>query len=299
MDKKKDCFRWLPAEADKLSLPDRFTYPFYYRPHRLSELAAKDLQLELDEVWRLKNEKEASGAAMEGGKMFGVLVVNHPKKGLGYLAAFSGKWRGENHHQGFVPPVYDRLHQTGFFLKGESALNKLNDQVKALETATPYLEAQQKLQFLEQQRDHEVNSCKAKVKQGKQIRKAKRAEASISMNEEAFSAYNESLRQESLKQQYYLKDLIKSWNHRLAEAQQTLAKFQLEIDQIKVERAERSAALQRKLFEQYRFLNQSGEWKNLLEIFQTDQPPSGAGNCAAPKLLQYAFLNGLANHRHG
>lgn len=82
---------------------------------------------------------------------------------------------------------------------------------------------------------------------------------------------------------------------------------------------EESRRLQRLLFAQYHLLNGKGEQKNLIEIFQNEQPilspeewfgkgeglkvkgkresstlpPSGAGECCAPKLLQYAFLHGL------
>ena len=77
-----------------------------------------------------------------------------------------------------------------------------------------------------------------------------------------------------------------------------------------------SQRLQRLLFAQYNFLNGKGESKNLLEIFKEEKPilspdewfsdkgerqmakgeslpPSGAGECCAPKLLQYAFSHGL------
>lgn len=61
-------------------------------------------------------------------------------------------------------------------------------------------------------------------------------------------------------------------------------------------RKENSIALQDQIFEQYHFLNVAGEEKSLNDIFRTTlntKPPSGAGECAAPKLLQYAFLNQL------
>ncbi|MBR4381830.1 MAG: hypothetical protein IKP48_11320 [Bacteroidaceae bacterium] len=65
---------------------------------------------------------------------------------------------------------------------------------------------------------------------------------------------------------------------------------------LKQERKRRSIALQTWLFEQFIMLNSRGERKNLIEIFQEQEqhmPPGGAGECAAPKLLQYAFLNKL------
>ena len=72
---------------------------------------------------------------------------------------------------------------------------------------------------------------------------------------------------------------------------------------------EESRRLQRLLFANYQFVNGRGETKNLLEIFKDEKvvspddwfsgqknsalPPSGAGECCAPKLLQYALTHGL------
>ena len=59
---------------------------------------------------------------------------------------------------------------------------------------------------------------------------------------------------------------------------------------------QRSAALQQKLFEQFRMLNAKGEIKDLCTIFEQTVhkiPPAGAGECALPKLLQYAYLHQL------
>lgn len=59
------------------------------------------------------------------------------------------------------------------------------------------------------------------------------------------------------------------------------------------ERIARSQALQQWLFEQFSFLNARGEECPLLDIFNPKVPPSGAGECCAPKLLQYAYKHGL------
>ena len=70
------------------------------------------------------------------------------------------------------------------------------------------------------------------------------------------------------------------------------------------ERRRRSQQLQLWLFDQYRFLNAHGERKNLLNVWQDYHcsqrirrkyplPPGGTGDCCAPKLLQYAYMEGL------
>lgn len=78
---------------------------------------------------------------------------------------------------------------------------------------------------------------------------------------------------------------------------------------------EESRRLQRLLFANYKFVNGRGETKNLLDIFKEEKPiipaeewfsselkiknyelrmpPAGAGECCAPKLLQYALTHGL------
>lgn len=65
-----------------------------------------------------------------------------------------------------------------------------------------------------------------------------------------------------------------------------------EIDTIKEERKVKSTFLQEELFSYYQFLNKAGRVKSLSAIFEdysNKKPAAGSGECAAPKLLQYAF----------
>ncbi|MEN8927774.1 MAG: hypothetical protein ABF242_07920 [Flavobacteriales bacterium] len=69
-----------------------------------------------------------------------------------------------------------------------------------------------------------------------------------------------------------------------------------ELEELTKERAKKSYELQQQLFSHYQFLNIEGEEKNVLEIFENynkSTPPAAAGECAAPKLLQYALENNL------
>jgi tRNA pseudouridine32 synthase/23S rRNA pseudouridine746 synthase len=71
---------------------------------------------------------------------------------------------------------------------------------------------------------------------------------------------------------------------------------ELAIEKLKNMRKSNSNALQNKLFDQYHFLNQAGESKSLRAIFKeytSRQPPTATGECAAPKLLQYAFQHNM------
>ncbi|MFT6948862.1 MAG: tRNA pseudouridine32 synthase/23S rRNA pseudouridine746 synthase [Vicingaceae bacterium] len=74
------------------------------------------------------------------------------------------------------------------------------------------------------------------------------------------------------------------------------ANNQSEINLLTKNRRQKSFALQQRLFENYRFLNIFGMEKNVLQIFKISShgnPPSAAGECAAPKLLHYAFKHQL------
>jgi tRNA pseudouridine32 synthase/23S rRNA pseudouridine746 synthase len=71
---------------------------------------------------------------------------------------------------------------------------------------------------------------------------------------------------------------------------------ELAIATLKAERRLKSISIQKKLFEHYDFLNLSGNKTNLLEIFSKNDifnPPSATGECAAPKLIQYALQHKL------
>ncbi len=74
------------------------------------------------------------------------------------------------------------------------------------------------------------------------------------------------------------------------------------LDTIRAERKERSQALQRWLFTQFRITNPEGGSASVLEVFgeyakrnalHQTVPPSGTGECCAPKLLNYANSHGL------
>ena len=105
---------------------------------------------------------------------------------------------------------------------------------------------------------------------------------------------------ESVADKNELKYLKLSWQEKLLKAQQGVDTLLDVIVSIKEQRSLLSNSLQQKLFEQYRFLNIKLEEKNLTDLFidtafhhKYGVPPAGAGDCAAPKLLQYAFKAGL------
>ena len=274
-----------------LALPEKFTYPFHYTPHPLCVLAAEEVKAYIASRKEWQEE-------LASGKMFGVLIVqtdngitNNEENQIGYLAAFSGNLAGKNLHPYFVPPVYDLLQPEGFFKIEEEQISAINIRIRELENSGSYLNSKEKWKIETEQAKAVLNQAKAELKMAKEAREIRR-QSSPELSEEEQA----SLIRESQYQKAEYKRLEKEWKKRLEELETEVRHFDIEIERLKTERKERSAALQRKLFEQFRMLNALGEVKDLYTIFeQTVQkvPPAGAGECALPKLLQYAYLHQL------
>ncbi|GAB2684732.1 RluA family pseudouridine synthase [Mucilaginibacter koreensis] len=278
-------------------LPERFTFPFHYEPHPLARIAADELQqylntqTDLDHNFGLDSQQEG-GVAI--GKMFGVLVVQDAEGKLGYLSAFSGKLAGSNEHSRFVPPVFDMLVEDSFFLKEQEIINTINAQVNAIIANENYISLQQEFERLSAHSVQEITDFKQQLKANKQDRKKSREEQRPHLSQQQYAELEAHLIKHSLHDKHQLSLLTRQWQQRLDEIRAGMVQFEDRIEALKNERRERSAALQQQLFEQYVFLNHQGENKSLHDIFSTtvyEKPPSAAGECATPKLLQYAFLN--------
>ena len=291
-------FQYFKQPITAYELPKKFDYPFYYEPTEIAKQACKEVQEYLENQTDFEHnfglENDLSSTPI--GKMFGVLIVRNKKNEVGYLAAVSGKLANSNQHKIFVPPVFDMLNKNGFFLEQEERLNEINHILESIEDDQNYL--QLKEDFLQS----EINS-KLKIEEGKQLlksnkkdRKSQRETISSTLSEEEIQFFEEDLIKQSLRDKYEFRVLSEKLD---AEKQLLLNKinvFETEINSLKEERKTKSNSLQNQLFNQYQFLNKFKQEKGLLEIFSNtvfQQPPAAAGECAAPKLLQYAFQNDL------
>ena len=270
-----------------IALPERFTYPFNYTPHPLCVLAAEEVKAYISTQKEWQEE-------LAPGKMFGVLIVQPQEEEpspIGYLAAFSGNLAGKNLHPYFVPPVYDLLQPQGFFKIEEEQISDINARISELEVNPHYLHLKEKLNAETEQANLELTQAKEKLKAAKEERKLRRnSSPALSEEEQAI------LIRESQYQKAEFKRLERGWKERIKTLEKEIATFETETDKLKTERKKRSAALQQKLFEQFRMLNARGEIKDLCTIFEQTvhkTPPAGAGECALPKLLQYAYLHQL------
>jgi len=273
-------FQPLHHDIDK---PQRFTWPFNYEPHPLSMLAAKDLQQRLADNEQIADE-------ISHGKMFGVMVAENTDGQTGYISAYSGLLSGRNDYPGFVPAIYDILSPDGTFKQGEEQLNELNRKISDLEQSDELKSLKSALAELEEECSRELEKYRQMMRQSKDERDKKRKECHISKEEE------QRLIAESQYQKAELKRRQRHYNEMLDKKRNALETFSPSISLFKEQRRQKSEDLQRWVFSQYKVMNAKGEEKSILEIFETSihrLPPSGTGECAAPKLLDYAYRNNL------
>ena len=264
-----------------IPFPERFTYPFCYTPHPLCVMAAKEVQHYLSKQSEWQEE-------LSQGKMFGVLIVQTEDGSIGYLTAFSGILAGKNIHPYFVPPVYDLLQPQGFFKIEEGNISAINRRIRRLEEDKKYIDLRSNLTQTTQSAQDALSIAKTQLKEAKDKRELLRKTGQLNAKEEA------ELIRESQFQKAEYKRLERSWKDKIASLQVEAGNWEKQIQELKAERKVRSAALQQQLFEQFRMLNYRGEVKTLRDIFEQTvhkTPPAGAGECAAPKLLQQAYLH--------
>ncbi|WP_144210630.1 RluA family pseudouridine synthase [Shewanella donghaensis] len=308
--------RFIPFATDisAHSLPAKFTFPFYYQPHPLAIVAAEQLQQHLlhqtdwqhnfgttdsDKELSAQSETRAQCESTKSlppiGKMFGVLVVRNAEGELGFLSAFSGKLADQNLWPQFVPPVFDMLTKDSFFQQENVEINQLNTQLTSLENEPLRQQLTTKLADMQQQADSAIATHRSLMIENRKQRKAQRATVE-NLTEAEFTTLSIEMSRQSVSDKKQLSDLKEYWEKQLSLISDPLAKLESAILSIKQQRKKQSNALQHKLFAQYDFLNILGKKSDLNTIFKdapNHLPPAGAGECAAPKLLQYAFANNL------
>ena len=264
------------------TLPAQMNDPFDYEPHPLCCRAAAEVCAHL-------GEREEWHREVAEGKMFGVLVVRKASGEVGYLAAFSGNLCGSNFHPGFVPPVYDMLQPGEHFRRGEAYISDINRRIQSAEQSADFLEAKSRLDKCEER-------CRVELERAKQQLEVAKAERDAEREHCSDAERLAELIRESQHQKAEFVRLKKRCREQVESARREFDAVKCEIDALRAERKRLSEELQMWIFEQFAMRNARGEVRDLCEIFApTPQrvPPAGAGECAAPKLLQYAYLNEL------
>ena len=275
----------LHALSTSLPSPRQFTYPFCYDVDPLAEAASLELQRYIADADLMSTEKGC-------GKMFGVLVVEYEdEEGAlqrGFLAAYSGLLGGRNDWPYFVPPVFDAQQPDGHFKRTEREISAINREIAAIENDAEYLQSVEQHEQTKKRLQAEVDAFKAEVDAAKARRDARRKSGEpLSEEEQA----------EMIRESQFMKAELRRRRKAMEQADSTLnTQHSTFLKSLQRKRKQMSDELQRWLFAAYRMLNAKGEERDLIDIFREythAMPPAGAGDCCAPKLLQYAYLHHL------
>ena len=263
-----------------------FTDPFRYAPHPAVVEAARL-------VIRAIESDPTLVSAFSEGKMLGVLVCTSSSersesRNLHYIAAFSGNVDGRSHIAGFVPPIFDLLDPSGHFKAREAEISELNHRIESLAHSAELSALEQELQNTLSARDAALEAFRMQMADSRIRREEVREQTSD-------PSVLASLIKESQFEKAELKRLKVSWESRITSIQAGIRTIRDEIDDLKSQRARMSDELQDWIFRQYIVHNALGESSSIADIFAANGlvPPGGTGECAAPKLLEYAYLNGL------
>lgn len=267
-----------------VELPRQFTFPFHYTPHPLCVMAVRQVQ-------RYVASRSDWASEMDQGKMLGVLVVMAPGADAPqFLAAFSGNLAGSNDHPYFVPAVYDLLNPHGEFKQGEAAITAINHRIAAMTQSPSLIKAREQLALATQHGKQQIEDFKLRMAHAKAQRDAARQAGNLTPHD------NERMLNESRFMKAELKRLRHSIDDRLSRQQEEIAACDSEIASLKSQRKAMSEALQQRIFRLFVVEDALGRTSDLTRIFDRAQgklPPSGSGECCAPKLLHHAFTHHL------
>lgn len=275
-------FHPLEIDVAAVELPRQFTCPFCYEPHPLALMAVERVQ-------RYVATRADWADELGQGKMLGVLVARDSDGRLGFLAAFSGNLAGSVNHDYFVPPIYDLLDPRGEFKRGEAQITAINEEVERLESSRQWIALQQSMTDAMQKKADETDAFKALMARHKQERDERRKAPDLTAEEQ------ERLLNQSRHEKAELRRMRQRHDAEIQKIIDAIGHFNQHIQDLKHKRKVMSEALQERIFRLFVVSNARGERLDLVDVFKRQGlfPPGGAGECCAPRLLNYAYNNGL------
>lgn len=285
-------FFHLPGLA-KSDLPEVFPSPFRGKPHPITHRACEELRDFLESP----RAREMLGHDFQlpgGGKMFGILVVVNGQGEIGYLRGFSGMVGNRWNCPGFVPPIFDPDRRESFFPEGERTLAELTGKIQALQSSLKYAQLLQEKQTLERGMGEDLENLRA-LHQERKAERHRRRDGLIQSGESETEGGREILRRldmESQLDQRERKERLRHWKGLLETNGGLRHTHESEVSRLKKERTDLSSSLLIRLFSDYNLSSGKGEGRPITDFFPNQLPPGGTGECAGPKLLQFANNHG-------
>ncbi len=209
--------------------------------------------------------------------MYGVLLVRDSTGRHGVLRAFSGRVEGSFDHPGWVPPMLDMV-PTPLELSTKRRLQELKEELAVLSCDPAFRE----LELAEDRWKREQDSLLASLKQ----RKSERRIARRGVHDP--KALVEASQRDSGRR----RDFNRAMREALAPHRDATALLREQIRVLKAERRVLSRRLQGEMHRDFGLALWSEKPWSLASLFPSG-PPTGTGECCAPKLLHYANQQGL------
>lgn len=275
-------FTPIASNKSSLTLPERFTFPYYYQPHPLCLQVIDELQHDL------LNDENGLNDVTKKGRMFGVLLVQDEGGNLGYLSSFAGQL--PYHSERFVPEI--SVHEAQLNEQFEQQIINIKNELHTLEGTTRLRQISDKLNQAHQQSLVDIQVYQTLMTGNKQQRQNSKAKAELELAPDAFSLLVKKLGEQSSQEKRKLKSIKQQWKKTISELEEEqIEKTNILQNQKKVLLEKRHALIRTRL-QQISFLNQYGKKRSLYQLFEHDKsqwPIAGSEHENAPKLLQYAF----------
>ncbi|MEZ9448370.1 pseudouridine synthase [Vibrio splendidus] len=276
-----------------LSIPTRFTFPYYYTPHPTCELAMLQLQQSLIDC----GVNETSQ-----GNLYAVLLVQDPiTQELGYLSAFSGlqldpSLTSQLNNINFVPPAFDSEQFQSHNSANLARQSQLADDIKKLQQSHNLDVLVTELEELTVESAQAIEAFQLAMTANKAQRSELREQANQEKalgNLESAANLLKQLGNQSSQEKRDLKALRIEWKQKIAERQSQVDLIESELKNRKQDHQAISEQLETQRLSHYRFINQALESKSLLELLDGKDALEGSGDCCLPKLLNFAFEHGF------
>ncbi len=276
---------WLDPQP--LDLPGLFPSPFDdLAPHSLAQRCAELVKADLRTGVIAPGFPTSVLTRAEGGKMFGVLVVKSAQGRVGFLRAVSGQVERAWNLEGYAPPVFDGALRSSAEGPAEVAVKGLTARVEVARVEPTLLAARGLLASLEARHDEQRRALKERhAAQKRERRRAREATTD--------TAELHALDQLSRRDDHERRTAEAAARVERSAALAKLAPLERRLAALERLRRVVSQETMRRIWDSYLLTNFAGEKTSLRALFPGGDPPSGAADCAAPKLLDAARSAGL------
>lgn len=295
------------ADVTQYTLPESFTFPYYYSPHPIAIVAMDELQAHLENLQSAQTAQTAQAIGKAGaedfntGNMFAVMVVENQHGQLGYLSSYAGRQSDAVHwvtkSDRFVSTVYDIDTHHEQLAPLQRDLDEARSQLTELEISLDVSALMGELNNKTRQSEQEIADHQQLMSEGKKRRKALRVEAEsrlASLNpHESLEDLIKDLGNESSREKRQFKALKQQWQALLKQLAEQVSHCHSRIEQQREVCSQLVADISIASNKACQFLNQAGKLKSLHQLFDDGDAIPHSSEQNLPKLLQSAFTHGF------